>query len=39
MTFKEDQGRVRTKNGDVNLSIIHKFAMELLKKQTDKLNV
>ena len=39
VTFKEDQCRVRTKNGAVNLSIIRKFAMELLKKQTDKLSL
>lgn len=39
VTFKEDQCRVRTKNGAVNLSMIRKFAMELLKKQTDKLSL
>lgn len=39
VTFKEDQCRVRTKNGAVNLSIIRKFAMEILKKQTDKLSL
>ena len=39
VTFKEDQCRVRTKNGAVNLSIIRKFAMELLKKQTDRLSL
>ena len=39
VTFKEDRCRVRTKNGAVNLSIIRKFAMELLKKQTDKLSL
>lgn len=38
-TFKEDQCRVRSKNGAVNLSAIRKFAMELLKKQTDKLSL
>ncbi|MDE6548557.1 MAG: ISAs1 family transposase [Muribaculaceae bacterium] len=39
VTFKEDQCRVRTKNGAVNLSIIRKYALELLKKQTDKLSL
>lgn len=39
VTFKEDQCRVRTKNGAVNLSAIRKYAMELLKKQTDKLSL
>lgn len=39
VTFKEDQCRVRTKNGAVNLSIIRKFAMELLKKQNDKMSL
>lgn len=39
VTFKEDQCRVRTKNGAVNLSIIRKFVMELLKSQTDKLSL
>lgn len=37
VTFKEDQSRVRTKNGAVNLSIVRKFSMELLKRQTDRL--
>ena len=32
VTFKEDQSRVRSKNGAVNLSSIRKYAMELLKK-------
>lgn len=39
VTFKEDQLRVRTKNGAVNLSIIRKFSMELLKRQTDRLSL
>lgn len=39
VTFKEDKCRVRTKNGAENLSVIRKFAMELLKKQTDKLSL
>ncbi|WP_290079009.1 ISAs1 family transposase, partial [uncultured Duncaniella sp.] len=39
VTFKEDQSRVRSKNGAVNLSSIRKYAMELLKKQTDKLSL
>ena len=39
VTFKEDQCRVRTKNGAVNLSAIRKYAMELLKKQDDKLSL
>ncbi len=37
--FKEDQCRVKTKNGAVHLSIIRKFAMELLKKQTIMLSL
>lgn len=39
VTFKEDQCRVRTKNGAVNLSMLRKFAMEMLKRQTDKLSL
>lgn len=39
VTFKEDQFRVRTDNGAVNLSAMRKYAMELLKKQTDKLSL
>lgn len=39
VTFKEDECRVRTKNGAVNLSALRKFAMELLKKQNDKLSI
>lgn len=39
VTFKEDGCRVRTKNGAVNLSALRKFAMELLKKQKDKLSL
>lgn len=39
VTFKEDQCRVRTKNGAANLSSIRKYAMELLKRQTDKLSL
>lgn len=39
VTFKEDRSRVRTKNGAVNLSTIRKFALELLKKQTDGLSL
>lgn len=39
VTFKEDDCRVRTKNGAVNLSALRKFAMELLKKQKDKLSL
>lgn len=39
VTFREDNCRVRTKNGAVNLSILRKFAMELLKKQDDKLSL
>ena len=39
VTFKEDECRVRTKNGAVNLSSLRKFAMELLKKQNDKLSL
>lgn len=37
VTFKEDGCRVRTKNGAENLSILRKFAMEMLKKQSDKM--
>ena len=39
VTFKEDQCRVRTKNGAVNLSSIRKYAMELLEKRSDKLSL
>lgn len=39
VTFKEDNCRVRTKNGAENLSILRKFAMEMLKKQSDKLSL
>lgn len=39
VTFKEDRCRVRTDNGAVNLSAMRKYAMELLKKQTDKLSL
>lgn len=39
VAIKEDQCRVRTKNGAVNLSTMRKFAMELLKKQTKKLSL
>lgn len=39
VTFKEDRCRVRTGNGAVNLSTLRKFAMELLKKQDDKLSL
>lgn len=39
VTFKEDECRVRTKNGAVNLSALRKFAMELLKKQNDRLSL
>lgn len=39
VTFKEDQSRVRTKNGAVNLSTIRKFAMELQKRQNDNLSL
>lgn len=39
VTFKEDNCRVRTKNGAENLSILRKFAMEMLKRQSDKLSL
>lgn len=39
VTFREDQCRVRTGNGAVNLSAIRKFAMELLKRQNDKMSL
>ena len=37
VTFGEDKCRVRTKNGAVNLSAMRKYALEMLKKQDDKL--
>ncbi|WP_455963456.1 ISAs1 family transposase [Bacteroides bouchesdurhonensis] len=39
VTFKEDQCRARTQNGAVNLSSMRKYALELLKKQNDKLSL
>lgn len=39
VTFKEDQCRARAKNGAVNLSAMRKYALELLKKQNDKLSL
>lgn len=39
VTFKEDDCRVRTKNGAENLSILRKFAMEMLKRQSDKMSL
>lgn len=39
VTFKEDKCRVRTKNGAVNLSTLRKAAMDMLKKQDDKLSL
>lgn len=39
VTFKEDQCRSRTQNGAENLSAMRKYALELLKKQQDKLSL
>lgn len=39
VTFGEDKCRVRTKNGAVNLSAMRKYALEMLKKQDDKLSL
>lgn len=39
VTFKEDQCRARTDNGAVNLSAMRKYALELLKRQDDKLSL
>lgn len=39
VTFREDACRVRAKNGAVNLSAMRKFALEMLKKQNDKLSL
>lgn len=39
VTFKEDQCRARSENGAVNLSAMRKYALELLKKQDDKLSL
>lgn len=39
VTFKEDVCRVRAKNGAVNFSAMRKYALEMLKKQDDKLSL
>lgn len=39
VTFKEDQCRARTGNGAVNLSAMRKYALELLKRQDDRLSL
>lgn len=39
VTFREDQCRARTGNAAVNLSAMRKYALELLKKQKDKLSL
>ncbi len=39
VTFREDLCRVRTKNGAVNFSAMRKYALEMLKKQDDKLSL
>lgn len=39
MSFREDTCRVRAKNGAVNFSAMLKYALEMLKKQTDKLSL
>lgn len=39
VTFREDACRVRAKNGAVNFSAMRKFALEMLKKQNDKLSL
>ncbi|WP_289768632.1 ISAs1 family transposase, partial [Muribaculum intestinale] len=39
VTFREDMCRVRAKNGAVNFSAMRKYALEMLKKQNDKLSL
>ena len=39
VTFREDACRVRAKNGAVNFSAMRKYALEMLKKQNDKLSL
>ena len=39
MTFKEDLCRVRSGNGAVNFSALRKYALEMLKRQSDKLSL
>lgn len=39
VTFREDMCRVRAKNGAVNFSAMRKYALEMLKKQDDKLSL
>lgn len=39
VTFREDMCRVRVKNGVVNFSAMRKYALEMLKKQNDKLSL
>lgn len=39
VTFREDACRVRAKNGAVNFSAMRKYALEMLKKQDDKLSL
>lgn len=39
VTFREDMCRVRAKNGVVDFSAMRKYALEMLKKQDDKLSL
>ena len=39
VTFREDACRVRAKNGAVNFSALRKYALEMLKKQDEKLSL
>lgn len=39
VTFREDMCRVRAKNGAVNFFAMRKYALEMLKKQDDKLSL
>lgn len=39
VTSREDMCRVRAKNGVVNFSAMRKYALEMLKKQDDKLSL
>lgn len=39
VTFREDMCRVRAKNGAANFSAMRKYALEMLKKQDDKLSL
>ena len=39
VTFREDMCRVRAKNGAANFSAMRKYALEMLKKQDDKISL